>query len=659
PCPPLAPPQSLGDVSMCKGSPLPLLSVQVNDPATETVDWYDGAGNLLKADTSAYQPTAAQTATYFAQTRYKFSAECVSTTRTAVTLTVYEPVVVKAGADLEVCAGEPIHLDGSISGGIGTGAWSAPVGSFSPSATALKAIYLPPPGISSVALTLRSDDPAGPCPDRSDLLLVQIRPLPTFEEKSRACTPSLLQYQVEFAVPITAQVSVNLSSAQFIGAGLYRVSGIPRDSNLQVLVKDPDTGCEAPFIVYTDGCPCPSVAAPTQPNNPVICPEDALPLLSVKVPSGQTADWYDAAGNLLQSDTLFFLPPGEGTYYAQAQVTVNQCTSVGKTPVTLTIKPSPLANAGPDAAICPGDSITLVSVGQHDTYLWSTGAKTPGIRVSPAATQLYLLTVTQSQCADVDTVRVTVRDSVVGSIQLLSPIKCFGDANGQIRAIATGGTSPYGVLWSVMSGAPVLSNLAAGVYTATISDAPGCTDVVSYELTQPARLQIVTHTIQNETAGGHDGSISVTVGGGTMPYGYQWTDASLFNIPGATLSFLGGQVAGVYFVRVTDDNGCMLLDSFQIKKSSAVGLFSDPAAQVLLFPNPTDGHLSLSLVLPETRSVAVEISDLLGRVLLSSPAQPMQERHLEYDLSAYPAGPYLLRLRVGDEVFTRKVIVQR
>ena len=62
------------------------------------------------------------------------------------------------------------------------------------------------------------------------------------------------------------------------------------------------------------------------------------------------------------------------------RVTVNQTTG------------SINADAGPDISICSGESTTLTASG-GSTYLWSTGATTASITVSPAATQTYTVTV--------------------------------------------------------------------------------------------------------------------------------------------------------------------------------------------------------------------------------------------------------------------------
>jgi len=666
PCPTLSSPQSLGDAEVCKdATALPLLAVKVNDPNLETVDWYNAAGIIVRPNSLTYQPTAATTATYFAQTRYKFSGECVNGNRTPVALTVFEPVQLLTGGSQKVCEGEAIVLNGSISGGISTGFWSAPVGSFSPSASTLNATYQPPAGVSSVTLTLTSGDPAGPCSALSGQVTMEVKPRPTFEEKLKVCAPNLLTYNVEFLVPPTAQPSINLPiMPQFLGGGLYRVSGIPRDSNLRVTVLDPDSKCSAVFDVITDNCPCSVIGLPTEPNNPVICPEQSIPYLTVLVPQGQTVNWYSETGTLLKADTIAYQPAVEGTYFAEAQEKVSGCASQGRTPVTLTIKPSPVADAGDSTAICPGKTATLSAVGAFDAYLWSNGATTPSTMVSPTTTQFYWLTVKQDGCSNTDSVKVTVRDAVLTSIQEVSPIKCFGDKNGGIRAFPAGGAAPYSLLWSTGAATAVVSNLGIGTYTVTVSDKWLCTASAEYGLTQPPLLVVSTSTIGNATAGDTSGYISIQMAGGTQPYSYQWTDSTLVLIPGATLDFLDDLTAGQYWVIVTDKNGCTLNKSFVVKNTGGTvgtpGLPDERHPVVRLYPNPTDGRLFLHFeVLDKGLPVAVQMFDALGRPLhIGSPAR-FDESTFEYDLSLQPSGLYWLQVRLGDAITVQKVLIQK
>ena len=62
----------------------------------------------------------------------------------------------------------------------------------------------------------------------------------------------------------------------------------------------------------------------------------------------------------------------------------------------------------------------------------------------------------------------------------LQPPTCLGDENGSIFVYASGGTGPYRYDWSVdgvSTSSSAVTNLAAGTYSVTISDANNCTPV--------------------------------------------------------------------------------------------------------------------------------------------------------------------------------------
>jgi extracellular elastinolytic metalloproteinase len=79
-------------------------------------------------------------------------------------------------------------------------------------------------------------------------------------------------------------------------------------------------------------------------------------------------------------------------------------------PAACQCSPSPVADAGPDRAICPGASVTLGAAAQpNTTYSWSPGgATTAQITVSPTTTTTYTLTATTSCGSTTDSVTVTV-----------------------------------------------------------------------------------------------------------------------------------------------------------------------------------------------------------------------------------------------------------
>ncbi|MDH7913950.1 T9SS type A sorting domain-containing protein [Winogradskyella sp. SYSU M77433] len=90
--------------------------------------------------------------------------------------------------------------------------------------------------------------------------------------------------------------------------------------------------------------------------------------------------------------------------------TSNSCSSEAQ--VTVIVEEPFMASAGTDERVCNNESYEVVlTAGQGDSYLWSTGATTQSIIVSPLSTTTYSVTVTQGQQEDTDDVTVYVDPS--------------------------------------------------------------------------------------------------------------------------------------------------------------------------------------------------------------------------------------------------------
>ena len=81
----------------------------------------------------------------------------------------------------------------------------------------------------------------------------------------------------------------------------------------------------------------------------------------------------------------------------------------------------PIASAGTDITISSGTSTTLTASG-GGSYVWSTGATTNTIVVTPTVTTDYCVTVTDTNgCADTACVRITIESPCPGANDLKVP----------------------------------------------------------------------------------------------------------------------------------------------------------------------------------------------------------------------------------------------
>ncbi|MBN4062409.1 choice-of-anchor J domain-containing protein, partial [Bacteroidales bacterium AH-315-I05] len=129
-------------------------------------------------------------------------------------------------------------------------------------------------------------------------------------------------------------------------------------------------------------------------------------------------------------------------------------------------------------------------------------------------------------------------------------VLCTNDNTGSATVSVSGTSTPYTYAWSNGATGATASNLVAGNYTVTVTDASACTVDTSVTITQPASALSVTTSSTNETSfGANDGTATATPSGGTSPYSYSWSNA-------ATTQTISGLTPGTYTVTITDANGC-------------------------------------------------------------------------------------------------------
>ncbi|NJM78688.1 MAG: T9SS type A sorting domain-containing protein [Flavobacterium sp.] len=148
-------------------------------------------------------------------------------------------------------------------------------------------------------------------------------------------------------------------------------------------------------------------------------------------------------------------------------------------------------------------------------------------------------------------------------------ITCNGLTNGTINITTSGGTPNYTFQWrnqlnQIIASTEDVTGLAAGTYSCTITDANNCIFQLSnISITSPSPLFITDAITPISTIGATDGSIQVTVTGGTPPYNYTWTNSIGTSI-GTNSPSLINLEAGSYTLSVTDANGCLQSRIFSV-----------------------------------------------------------------------------------------------
>lgn len=150
-------------------------------------------------------------------------------------------------------------------------------------------------------------------------------------------------------------------------------------------------------------------------------------------------------------------------------------------------------------------------------------------------------------------------------------VSCNAGCDGTATATATGGTAPYQYSWSNAATTQMLTNLCAGPYTVTVTDATLATATASITILQPTPVTVnFTSTTNCSCYGICDGSTTGSVTGGYAPYTYLWNNGPMT----PTASNL---CAGSYSVTITDANGCVATNSVTITEPPYLVLTITPA----------------------------------------------------------------------------------
>jgi gliding motility-associated-like protein len=249
--------------------------------------------------------------------------------------------------------------------------------------------------------------------------------------------------------------------------------------------------------------------------------------------------------------------------------------------VTITVNQRPVADAGPDQAICNTDSVTIGGsspasggIGPY-TYLWSPSTGLSSVvsanpNASPSTTTTYILKVTDAKgCTGYDTMVLTVHNKPVitaGTQDTICPGSSF-----QLGGSPTvsSGNSPYKYQWTPSAGLsgdtianPVASPSASTIYHLTVTDKFGCQSRDSVIIGVRPVMTIDAGSNRMICYGDKTqlGSTPTASGGGSN-YTYLWTPSYNINSTTSANPVVSPVTTTTYYLTVTDKFGCTKSDS--------------------------------------------------------------------------------------------------
>lgn len=244
--------------------------------------------------------------------------------------------------------------------------------------------------------------------------------------------------------------------------------------------------------------------------------------------------------------------------------------SLGPGPITVTVTDANGCTATATGNITGPPTLTLNITEVDDScYQSHTGSAMANVGGGNPPYTYYWSNISSAQnnlSLGIGSYTVTVTDSrgctITGSTSVNQPtafthtlshtdVTCNGASTGTITVTQQGGTPGYSYTWSpsTASGSNP-TGLAAGQYNLTLTDAHNCRILDSTVIAQPTALSAVTSHTDENCYGSNDGTITITISGGTPGYTYQGQP-----IPGGT-NTLTGLAPNTYSGVIADANGC-------------------------------------------------------------------------------------------------------
>lgn len=298
--------------------------------------------------------------------------------------------------------------------------------------------------------------------------------------------------------------------------------------------------------------------------------------------------------------------------------------------------------ADPDQ-LCLGDDYILSGASDFATsYSWGGGI-TDGGTITPVAAGTFIhFVVGMSDDGCTDTAFVTV---VVNSIPVVDAGDDITVCGADEITLSGSGATDYDWSPAATDGEAFVPEAGITTYTVTGTDVNGCTDDDDVVVTV-VELPYVASAIVEDEFFGFDGSIDITVAGGSGDYTFSWSH-------GPTTEDVDGLTSGIIYTvsidDVTIDPGmCTTSESYTL--SRFIGLDGETISQLSAYPNPTNDQLTVVY----NGQFNYEVTTLLGEVIAVGKAVDQEQ----LSMKDFANGTYIVKVISGDNINYVQVVKQ-
>ena len=461
---PVAP--TISNLTTCTGTSATLT---ISLPAGGTTyNWYTVSTGGTSVNTgptyTISNPTT--TITYYVEA---VSAGCISTTRTAVTLTVNPLPAAPTIPNLTTCAGTSATL--SVSSPVAgiSYRWYT-VASGGTALTTANSYTISNPTTTITYYVEGYNATTGCISASRTAVTLTVNPLPAAPTIPNLTTCAGTSATLTISSPVAGMTynwyTVSTGGTSVNTGATYAIAN-PTTTTTYYVEAVSASGCISPTRTAVALTVNPLPAAPTVPGKATCL--GTTTTLSVSSPvAGATYRWYTSStgGSSFFTGTDYTItnPTSTVTYYVEASNA--GCVSTSRTAVMLIVNPLPVAPTVPNTATCSGTSV-LLSVSSPVagiTYRWYSSANggtvlntgTNYIISNPTVTTTYYVEAFNATtgCTSSTRTAVTLTINPLPSITLSpSPRICEGDVNASLPFVVANGGNQYKITWD--PGTPV------------------------------------------------------------------------------------------------------------------------------------------------------------------------------------------------------------
>lgn len=335
-----------------------------------------------------------------------------------------------------------------------------------------------------------------------------------------------------------------------------------------------------------------------------------------------------------------------GTYNVQLTVTNTSGSNTKTQNALVTVRANPALTLTATNATCGNNGTVTanLSSGQPPyTIAWSNGATTQNLNNLSGGT--YTLTVTDANgCSAVSNATVTNQGLTVNA-SVNNVTLCEDNNDGSIILNVNNAAPPVTYTWNTGANTASIFGLAKGSYTVTVNT-NGCSFTDTYTINAPSAIEVLVNT--TPATNGNNGSASVSVSGGSAPYGYAWSN-------GASGSDINNLAAGTYTLTVSDANGCWKIVSVNVDVNSGI-TEKNIGEYVSVYPNPTTGKVSINFDAIGSQNTKVVLYNALGVKVYESNFNLGNNLPAEINISELPNSTYILKLYTDKWSYFRKIV---